>query len=275
MATGRVPSLSIEFDVTTAPTSRMDIVPTIDPTNTLETPPVDKRGERVRAMFAGVAKRYDLLNHLLSMNIDKRWRAFTVKKVPPRSGGMVLDVCTGTGDLALGYDKALGGNGLVVGADFCHEMLVIAREKCRRLAKRVEIVEADAQQLPFPDDRFDVVCVGFGLRNVADTRAGIAEMIRVARPEGRVAILEFSKPQVPVLRWLYLAYFKYLLPAVGQAISKNDHDAYHYLPASVLQFPDGRRMLDLLGEMGLERVEAHPLTFGIATLYVGHKAHRR
>ncbi|MFO0949423.1 MAG: bifunctional demethylmenaquinone methyltransferase/2-methoxy-6-polyprenyl-1,4-benzoquinol methylase UbiE [Planctomycetota bacterium] len=237
-------------------------MPTVETPRMQDTPPVDKRGERVRAMFAGVAKRYDLLNHLLSMNIDKRWRNYTVRHVPPPAGGKVLDVCTGTGDLALAYAKTLAGKGLVVGADFCHEMLIIAREKSQRHAKGVEIVEADAQQLPFPDNEFDVVSVGFGLRNVADTRAGISEMIRVARPGGKVAILEFSKPRVPVLRWLYLAYFKYLLPAVGQAISKNDHDAYHYLPASVLQFPDGQQMIDLLTEMGLHRVEAHPLTLG-------------
>lgn len=246
-------------------------MPTIQQEEPVTIQGVDKRGERVRDMFAGMAKRYDLLNHLLSLNIDKRWRRFTVRKVAPESNAPILDVCTGTGDLALMYEEAMAGRGMVVGADFCHEMLAIAREKNARQGKSVHILEADAQHLPFPDNQFQIVSVAFGLRNVANTRAGIAEMIRVAQPGGRVAILEFSKPRVPVLRWLYLAYFKYLLPLVGQAVSKSAQDAYHYLPASVLAFPDGPEMIAILEEMGLSEVKEYPLTFGISTLYVGRK----
>lgn len=222
-------------------------------------------------MFAGVARRYDLLNHLLSLNIDKWWRRFTIRAVPPRPGARILDVCTGTGDLALGYDRALAGQGTVIGADFCHEMLVLARQKNVAQGRQVEIVEADAQNLPFPSDSFDIVSIAFGLRNVADTRRGIGELIRVARPGGQVAILEFSRPEVPVLRWLYLAYFRHVLPWIGDRLSRDAQDAYHYLPASVLEFPSGPAMRALLEEMGLAKTRLHPLTFGIATLYVGEK----
>jgi demethylmenaquinone methyltransferase/2-methoxy-6-polyprenyl-1,4-benzoquinol methylase len=135
----------------------------------------------------------------------------------------------------------------------------------------VALVEGDAQRLPWPADTFGVVTVAFGLRNVADTVGGIDEMIRVARPGGKVAILEFSRPRGGLLGRLYLTFFRRVLPRIGQALAPNDQDAYRYLPASVLQFPDGQAMLDLLAARGLEDVRQHPLTFGIATLYVGVK----
>lgn len=233
--------------------------------------PVDKRGERVKEMFAGVAPRYDLLNHLLSMNIDRSWRTFTIKTVPISGNAPILDVCTGTGDLALGYAAQAKEVTRVIGVDFCPPMLERARAKAQKAGLNVEFLEADAMALPFPDNQFQIVSVAFGLRNVADTRAGLREMIRVAQPGGRVAILEFSKPNNVLLRWMYLAYFKYLLPWVGQAVSRNAHAAYHYLPASVLQFPCGNAMVELLQEMGLHSVKFIPLTFGIATLYIGNK----
>lgn len=233
---------------------------------------VDKRGERVRNMFAGIAKRYDLLNHVLSLNIDKRWRRATVQATLPVGAEPILDVCTGTGDLAFAYRDAVGGRAPVVGSDFCREMLVVARDKDCGRSHPVTFVEADALQLPFPENAFQLVSVAFGLRNVADTRGGIAELVRVAKPGGRVVILEFSRPRIPILRSLYLAYFKYLLPRIGQSLSKSKDDAYHYLPASVLEFPDGQELCQLLAEHGLRNVTAKPLTFGIATLYVGEKA---
>ncbi len=236
-------------------------------------PRVDKSGARVRAMFAGIAGKYDLLNHLLSLNIDKSWRAFTARTVPPEPDVPVLDCCTGTADLALAYDRASGGRSPVVGADFCREMLVIGRSKVERAgaAKRVTLVEGDALRLPVPSDTFGVVTVAFGLRNVSDTAAGVDELIRVARPGGKVAILEFSRPRGPILGRLYLTFFRKILPRVGQAISPNEAEAYRYLPASVLQFPDGQEMLDLLEARGLVDLKQFPLTLGIATLYVGTK----
>src|SRR4051794_16810567 len=224
-------------------------------------------------MFASIARRYDLLNHLLSLNIDKSWRRFTTRTVPPEPGVPVLDCCTGTADLAIEYHRAGGGRSPVVGSDFCHEMLKIGVEKVRKAKAEgaVALIEGDTQRLPLPDDSFGVVTVAFGLRNVADTVRGIDEMVRVARPGGKVAILEFSRPRGPILGRLYLAFFQHVLPRVGQTIAPNSYDAYSYLPASVLQFPDGREMLDLLASRGLSDLRQYPLTFGIATLYVGTK----
>ncbi len=209
---------------------------------------VDKSGRRVRTMFASIARRYDLLNHLLSLNIDKAWRRSTTRLVPPEPGVPVLDCCTGTADLALAYDRASGGRSPVVGADFCHEMLAIGNVKLRKAKAedRVVLIEGDAQRLPVPCDTFGVVSVAFGLRNVADTVRGIDEMVRAARPGGKVAILEFSRPRGPILSPLYLLFFRKVLPRVGQALAPNDLDAYNYLPQSVMQFPDGQEMLDLL-----------------------------
>ena len=234
---------------------------------------VDKSDQRVRAMFSSIARRYDFLNHLLSLNIDRSWRKFTTKTVPPLPGVPVLDCCTGTADLALEYHQAGKGQSPVIGSDFCHEMLAIGHVKIGKAnaAGNVILVEGDTQRLPLPDDTFGVVTVAFGLRNVRDTIRGIDEMIRVARPGGKVAILEFSKPRGALLSRIYLAFFRQILPRVGQVIAPNGQGAYHYLPASVMQFPDGQEMLDLLASRGLTSTRQYPLTFGIATLYVGVK----
>ncbi len=217
--------------------------------------------------------RYDFLNHFLSLNIDRSWRRFTTRKVPPQAGVPVLDCCTGTADLALAYDRAANGRTRVVGTDFCREMLELGASKVRRngAGDRVILIEGDTQKLPVPSDTFGVVSVAFGLRNVHDTVRGIDEMIRVARPGGKVAILEFSRPRGRFLGRLYLGFFRHVLPRLGQAIAPNDDQAYHYLPRTVLSFPDGREMLDLLGSRGLIDLRMFPLTLGIATLYVGTK----
>jgi demethylmenaquinone methyltransferase / 2-methoxy-6-polyprenyl-1,4-benzoquinol methylase len=234
---------------------------------------LDKSDERVRRMFASIARRYDLLNHLLSVNIDRSWRRFTTRIAPPAPGAPVLDCCTGTADLALAYDRAAAGQSAVVGTDFCREMLLIGRDKVEkaRAGGRITLVEGDAQRLPLPSDTFGVVSVAFGLRNVRDTARGLDEMIRVARPGGRVAILEFSRPRGRLLGRLYLAFFRHLLPRIGQALAPNSERAYSYLPRSVLEFPDGQAMLDLLAARGLAELAQYPLTGGIATLYVGIK----
>jgi demethylmenaquinone methyltransferase / 2-methoxy-6-polyprenyl-1,4-benzoquinol methylase len=234
---------------------------------------VDKSDRRVRRMFASIARRYDLLNHLLSLNIDRSWRAFTTRAVPPEPGVPVLDCCTGTADLALAYDRAARGTSPILGADFCREMLQIGREKVHKAGApgRVTLLEGDARHLPSPDDTFGVVTVAFGLRNVSDTTQGIDEMVRVARPGGKVAILEFSRPRGRLLGRLYLAFFRHILPRIGQALAPNQDGAYDYLPRSVLEFPDGQAMLDLLAQRGLVDLVMLPLTGGIATLYVGTK----
>ncbi len=231
---------------------------------------VDKRDDRIRSMFGQIAPWYDFLNHLLSLNIDKRWRRTTTRRVPPCEDGPILDLCTGTGDLALEYRKVAPASVEIIGADFTPEMLTRARKKAGR-KQGISFVEADAQQLPFADDTFQIVSVAFGLRNICDPDRGLAEMIRVARPGGRIAILEFSKPTAPVIGWLYRWYFRYLLPAIGQILSRNKSSAYRYLPESVLQFPDGEAMASKLRATGLDKVWFKPLTFGVATLYVGEK----
>jgi demethylmenaquinone methyltransferase / 2-methoxy-6-polyprenyl-1,4-benzoquinol methylase len=237
------------------------------------TSPIDKSDQRVRRMFASIAGRYDLLNHLLSLNIDRRWRRFTTRMAAPEPGEPVLDCCTGTADLALAYDRAARGRSPIIGTDFCHEMLVLGRAKVGKAgaAERIALVEGDAQRLPVPSDVFGVVSVAFGLRNVRDTAGGVDEMIRAARPGGKIAILEFSQPRGRLLGSFYMAFFRHLLPRIGQALSPNSDQAYDYLPRSVLQFPDGPEMLEFLAGRGLTELVQYRLTGGIASLYVGVK----
>jgi demethylmenaquinone methyltransferase/2-methoxy-6-polyprenyl-1,4-benzoquinol methylase len=224
-------------------------------------------------MFGHIAPSYDLLNHLLSLNIDHYWRWKTTRLVPPRGDAPILDLCTGTGDLALAYDRAAGGRVPILAADFCHEMLTRAQSKTqhRKAAQRIRYLEADAQRLPFPDNSFQITTVAFGLRNVTDTDRGLSEMVRVTRPSGRVAILEFSQPRGWLFGRLYRFYFQRILPLIGQTISRSKENAYRYLPASVLDFPDGEALAERLRRHGLTDVRWHPLTFGVATLYVGTK----
>lgn len=225
-------------------------------------------------MFGHIAPTYDLLNHLLSLNVDHYWRWRTTRLVPPAGPAPILDLCTGTGDLALAYHRAAAGQSPIVGADFCHEMLVRAVEKTQRrhAANRIRFLEADAQRLPFPNDYFYITTVAFGLRNITDTDRGLAEMVRVTRPGGKLAILEFSRPRNKILRRLYHFYFRRVLPLIGQAISRSKDNAYRYLPASVLEFPDGDALGDRLRRHGLTDVRWHSFTLGIATLYVGTKS---
>lgn len=234
---------------------------------------VDKSEARVRRMFGEIAGRYDLLNHLLSLNVDRYWRWCTVRAVPPSEDGPVLDLCTGTGDLALAYYRASGGRIRIVGADFCHPMLVLGDSK-RQTAGcngQLTFVEADAQRLPFPDDYFAIACVAFGLRNITDTDRGLGEMVRVCRRGGKVAVLEFSLPTWRPARAVYLWYFRHVLPRIGQALARNRQDAYSYLPASVGEFPSGEALAVRMRRAGLAEVTFRPLTFGVATLYVGTK----
>lgn len=250
-----------------------------DISDTPAEPRVDKSSVRVRQMFGEIAPRYDFLNHLLSLGTDYYWRWRTVRRVRPEGTAPILDLCTGTGDLALSYWRAGAGRVPVVGADFCHPMLVRGLAKSTGLlnsqrgpeAAGVTFVEADAEQLPFPDESFQIVSVAFGLRNVSDTRRGLDEMVRVCRPGGRVAVLEFSLPAWAPLRAAYGWYFRHVLPRIGQSLARNRARAYEYLPASVGEFPYGEALADLLRAAGLGDVRYYPLSFGIATLYVGRK----
>ena len=235
---------------------------------------LDKSHDRVRDMFAQIAPRYDLLNHLLSLNIDTTWRSKTIRTLDLKPGEPVLDVCSGTGDLAIAIAKKLGPKTRVVGTDFCVEMLDIARSKQSKssVSKHdLTFVEADTQSLPFGDDEFQCVTVAFGLRNVTDTMRGLHEMVRVTKPGGKVAVLEFSKPTLPGLKQLYQFYFRNVLPRIGQAMATNNREAYEYLPQSVQQFPCGEELAQLMRQSGLEDVYYKPMTLGVVTLYVGTK----
>ncbi|MCH2113663.1 MAG: bifunctional demethylmenaquinone methyltransferase/2-methoxy-6-polyprenyl-1,4-benzoquinol methylase UbiE [Pirellulales bacterium] len=234
---------------------------------------IDKSGPRVRRMFGEIAGKYDFLNHLLSLNIDRYWRRCAVRRVPPITGTRILDVCTGTGDLAIAYHRAAGGKIQILGADFCHEMLAIGQRKSMKAGANgtLSFVEADALHIPVDDNQFDIVSVAFGLRNMADTDAGLDEMVRVCAPGGRVAILEFSSPQWQPFKGIYGWYFRHVLPRIGQLLARSAQNAYSYLPESVQEFAQGEQLADRMRAAGLTGVCYQGLTLGVATLYVGEK----
>ena len=220
---------------------------------------------RVQAMFAGIAHRYDFLNHFLSVSIDRRWRNLAVRKLRDLTGDAsprcCLDVCSGTGDLALALHRGFGCE--VVASDFCHPMLTRAS---RKLGEQVRVVEADALQLPFSDRSFDALTIAFGLRNLEDPSRGLSEMKRVLRPGGAIVILEFSKPVVPVLRHSFNFYFHHILPKLGALISGNG-TAYQYLPESVGRFPSQAELLRLMESAGFRSPGYRNLSGGIAALH--------
>jgi len=234
---------------------------------------VDKSDMRVQRMFGEIAPAYDRLNHLLSFQVDRYWRWRTTRIVRPKGDAPILDVCTGTGDLALAFFRANSGRSPVVGSDFCPEMLDIARDKGRRRAMddRVSFIQADTQSLPFPDNHFQIVSVAFGLRNVADTDRGLREMARVCQPGGRVAVLEFSMPRWQPFKAIYGWYFRNILPRIGQWLARNSSSAYNYLPESVGEFPAGEQLVERMKSAGLKTVRYYGFTGGVATLYVGEK----
>jgi len=230
-----------------------------------------EQARRVREMFAAIAARYDLLNHLLSGNVDKRWRRLVAKTIYqglPRGTGRVLDVACGTGDLSLTLSE--GGHAKIVGVDFCRPMLDIAASKSLKRDARIPFIEGDALALPFSDSSFDGATIAFGLRNLASVESGLAELRRVLKPGGRLAVLEFSKPRFAIFRGLFKVYFTKLLPIVGGLIS-GSRGAYQYLPDSVSRFPDQKELSALMTKAGFEEVTYKNLTGGIAALHTGRR----
>ena len=223
-------------------------------------------GPTIQRMFAEVAPGYDRANRALSCGIDVWWRRRTVRAVGLRAGERGLDACTGTGDLALALQRA---GARVVGADFCAPMLARARAKTAPRPDGPRWVAADTLALPFPPASFDFATVAFGIRNVADPRAALRELARVVRPGGRVVVLEFSKPRVPLLGAAYRFYFRRVLPRLGALVAGARNGAYRYLHDSVMAFPEREQFLALMREAGLGACRMRLLTGGIAAVYRG------
>jgi demethylmenaquinone methyltransferase / 2-methoxy-6-polyprenyl-1,4-benzoquinol methylase len=235
-------------------------------------PDLSKSPARIAGMFDAIADRYDLLNHLLSGGIDRRWRKRAVRSLALTGRERVLDLCAGTADLALAAAGARTEVTRVVGVDFAAAMLRIGRQKVARarLLDRIALVRGDAARIPLGDRVVDAITIGFGIRNVEDTEGACAEMRRVLVPGGRIAILEFAMPRTPGIRGLYLWYFNRVLPLVGRAVSRHNA-AYAYLPASVGAFASPAEFVTILRQSGFVQVEAVRLTFGIVYLYTGRR----
>ncbi len=225
----------------------------------------------VRRMFEDVAPKYDLLNHLLSFNIDRGWRRRLIARLQPvlqHPGTVVLDLCCGTGDVL--FDLQNGALSRVIGADFCHPMLVSACDKAKRHGARALLVEGDALRLPMPDASLDAVAIAFGFRNLSNYRAGLDELRRVLKRGGMIAILEFSHPQGLAMKVGYSFYSHILLPAVGGLIS-GSREAYTYLPESISKFPTATQLRDMMTIAGFIQTDYELLTGGIAALHTGLK----
>ena len=228
--------------------------------------------ESVRGMFDGIAPSYDRLNHLMSLGIDRRWRRRALREVVDGTPQQVLDVATGTGDLAVAAARAAAPGSLVTGADISEGMMAFVAEKAAKagVGDRIRLVVGDGEALPFADASFDRVTCAFGIRNFEHKEQGLREFLRVLKPGGRAVILELSVPRNRVLRWFYDLYFMHVLPWVGGLIS-GDRAAYKYLPASVHAFPAPDIFCGMLREAGFTRVRHEALTFGLCRLYVGEK----
>ena len=229
------------------------------------------KGEKIQQMFGAIAPRYDFLNRLLSFGIDRRWRKKAVRLLKYREGSRILDVATGTGDVALEIARSTPASVRITGADFCKEMieLGVVKVAASPYAARIDMKVAPCEDLPFANNTFDSITIAFGIRNVVDRKLGLAEMWRVLRPGGRMIILEFSTPRSQLFRQIYYFYFRRLLPVVGGLFSR--YNAYKYLPDSVLEFPSHEEFSRMISEAGFRNIHIHELTFGIATIYAGEK----
>jgi len=233
---------------------------------------LSEKGEHIREMFGSIAPRYDFLNRLLSLGIDRHWRSEAVKLVRCGHESRVLDVATGTGDVALQIAGTTPPTVRITGVDFCEEMIRLGKEKVGMspYAGRIDFRVAPCEDLPFPDSTFDAVTIAFGIRNVVDRCAGLAEMRRVLKPGGRIVILELSTPRPALLRKIYGFYFRKLLPLIGGFFSC--YSAYLYLPHSVLEFPPSGEFSRMIAGAGFHDIQVHELAFGIASIFVGEKS---
>jgi demethylmenaquinone methyltransferase / 2-methoxy-6-polyprenyl-1,4-benzoquinol methylase len=234
--------------------------------------PREEKARRVRAVFDSVASRYDLMNDLMSGGLHRLWKHYTLSQTGLREGQVALDVAGGTGDLAAGMAAQVGDSGLVVLSDINAAMLAIGRDRLLDLGlmRNLRFAIADAERLPFGDEAFDCVTIGFGLRNVTDKPAALAAMRRVLRPGGRLLVLEFSQPAVAALKPLYDAYSFNVLPWLGRRVA-GDEASYRYLAESIRRFPDQETLLGLMREAGLEDCRYNNLAGGIVALHRGHR----
>ena len=230
---------------------------------------MDKK-EIVRRMFDDISPKYDFLNHFLSFGIDRIWRKKLVKLLRKPNPREILDVATGTGDLAIAISKI--GPRKITGIDISEQMLEVGRQKLVKagLDNLITFQSADAEDIPFPDDSFDAISVAFGVRNFAHLELGIREMRRVLRPGGWMYILEFSHPVSFPMKQLYHLYSRFFIPVMGKMISGNSQ-AYSYLPESVAAFPSGKKLVEIIEQQGLKKVSCIPLSMGIASIYYGQK----
>lgn len=239
-----------------------------------EVKPYDENAEKkqqVSTMFNNIARYYDFLNHFLSVGIDKSWRKKSIATLKAIAPQKILDVATGTGDLAIEAYNQLKPQS-IVGIDISTKMLEIGQEKLKKqsLDQVISLMEGDSEHLPFEDNSFDAITAGFGVRNFANVEAGLRDMYRVLRPGGKMVILEFSQPRIFPIKQGYNFYFKYILPTIGKLTSK-DPKAYGYLYESVQAFPDGENFVALLDKIGLKDTTCTPLTLGICSIYTGVK----
>jgi demethylmenaquinone methyltransferase/2-methoxy-6-polyprenyl-1,4-benzoquinol methylase len=228
-------------------------------------PAPDEKHGYVRTMFDAIAPRYDLLNGLLSLNLHHHWRRIAADRTQLGAGDSALDVCTGTGDFAIELARRVGPDGRVVGTDYSEGMLAFGQPKTADIPQ-LSLQWADTQELPFPDESFDAVTVGFGIRNVADIQRGLSEMARVLKPGGRLVILEFTQPQNRLIAWGYGLYGK-LMPVLGGLLSAR-RDAYAYLPESVAAFHTRESLAALLSQTGLENISITDLNLGTVAIHV-------
>lgn len=227
--------------------------------------------EGVRKLFDNIASDYDKLNHILSLNIDKGWRKKAVRNLVDTQAPLkVLDVACGTADFTIEIAQKVGKGSEVIGVDISEGMMAVGREKIKKAGVSAELFVADCEDLPYADNTFDRISVGFGVRNFEHLELGLSQMCRVLTPGGKLVILELSVPSNAFIRWCYKLYFLKILPAIGGMIS-GDRGAYEYLPASVLRFPAPDKFISMLKSAGFAQVEHTPLTLGICRMYVAKK----
>ena len=237
-----------------------------------QTVPVANKAQRVADVFHSVADKYDLMNDLMSVGIHRIWKRITIEMSAVRSGHKVLDIAGGTGDLAAKFAARVGPEGTVVLADINDSMLRVGRDRLldRGIVENVRFAQADAQHLPFPDNSFDLVSIAFGLRNVTDKDLALRSMLRVLKPGGRLLILEFSKPQNPLIEKLYDGYSFNLLPKLGQLFAR-DKNSYRYLAESIRMHPDQLTLQSMLDSAGFVNTDYHNMSAGIVALHRGIK----